>query len=69
MKETNNESALSVTLFGIVSSEKWDAYASVTPDGKYLLFNRGVDLEGDNRNVDIYWVDAQVIEGLRPVDQ
>lgn len=47
-----------------VNSDKWDAYASVTPDGKYILFNRGID--DDNQNVDIYWVDAQIIEALRP---
>lgn len=46
-----------------VNSDKWDAYASVTPDGKYLLFNRGID--DTNDNVDIYWVDAQIIETLR----
>jgi hypothetical protein len=45
-----------------VNSDKWDAFASVTPDGKYILFNRGI---GDG-NVDIYWVDAQVIETIRP---
>ena len=47
-----------------VNSDKWDAYASVTPDGKYILFNRGID--EDNDNVDIYWVDAKIIENLRP---
>jgi hypothetical protein len=47
-----------------VNSKRWDAYASVTPDGKYLLFNRGMD--DNNDNVDIYWVDAQIIENLRP---
>ena len=47
-----------------INSDKWDAYASVTPDGKYILFNRGVDEENDN--VDIFWVDAQIIETLRP---
>ena len=47
-----------------VNSDRWDAYASVTPDGKYILFNRGID--EDNDNVDIYWVDAKIIEDLRP---
>jgi len=47
-----------------VNSDKWDAYASVTPDGKYILFNRGID--DKNHNVDIYWVDAKIIEELRP---
>jgi hypothetical protein len=46
-----------------VNSPGWDAYANVTPDGKYLLFQRGMD--DDNKDVDIYWVDAQVIEALR----
>jgi len=47
-----------------VNSDKWDAYASVTPDGKYILFNRGIN--EDNNDVDIYWVDAQIIEDLKP---
>lgn len=51
-----------------VNSKKWDAYASVTPDGKYILFNRRIDdgSNNDNMDVDIYWVDAQIIETLRP---
>lgn len=38
-----------------VNSEKWDAFASATPDRKYILFNRGI---GDhNKNVYLYgWV-------------
>ncbi|CAM2069966.1 PD40 domain-containing protein [Sulfidibacter corallicola] len=47
-----------------INSDKEDAFASVTPDGKYILFNRYVDKETDN--MDIYWVDAQIIEPLRP---
>ncbi len=47
-----------------INSAYWDAYASVTPDGKYILFNRGMDDENDN--IDIYWVDAKIIETLRP---
>ncbi len=47
-----------------INSDRWDAYASVTPDGRYILFNRGIT--EDNSNVDIYWVDAQIIETLRP---
>jgi len=36
--------------------------AFVTPDGKYLFFNRDVGSD----NTDTFWVDAQVIEDLRP---
>lgn len=44
-----------------INSEQSDSYATVTPDGKYILFNRMIDKD----NVDIYWVDAQIIETLR----
>ncbi|MFT4567029.1 MAG: hypothetical protein ACI9FN_001992 [Saprospiraceae bacterium] len=47
-----------------VNSDKWDAFGSVTSDGKYMLFNRGIS--DDYKNVDIYWVDAGIIETLRP---
>ena len=48
-----------------VNTSAWDAAASVTPDGKYLFFNRMMGSE-DSGNVDIFWVDAQIIEDLRP---
>ncbi|MBB6523798.1 serine hydrolase [Pseudoteredinibacter isoporae] len=44
-----------------VNSDKWEAYAAVTPDGKYILFNRGVESD----NTDIYWVDAKIIDALK----
>jgi Tol biopolymer transport system component len=33
----------------------------VTPDGKYLFFAKFM-----NGNVNIYWVDAEIIEKLKP---
>ena len=48
----------------MVNSDKGDTFATVTPDGKYILFNRGIDRE--IYNTDIYWVDAKIIETLRP---
>lgn len=45
-----------------INTDGWDAAASVTPDGKYLFFHR----LNDAGNANIYWVDAQVIETLRP---
>lgn len=47
-----------------INTPYWDAYASVTSDGKYILFNRAMD--EDNNNIDIYWIDARIIETLRP---
>lgn len=51
-----------VNLGDAVNGATDDFAATVTPDGKYLFFNRSVG-EGD---VDIYWVDARVIENARP---
>ena len=45
-----------------INSDVWDASASVTPDGKYLFFHRMTS----PGNIDIFWVDAQIIEALRP---
>lgn len=52
----------SINMGDQINSDQSDSYATVTPDGKYILFNRKID---DN-NVDIYWVDAEIIETLRP---
>ncbi len=51
-----------------VNTNGWDAAASVTPDGKYLFFNRLIQQGKEEAlpDVDIFWVDAQVIEQLRP---
>lgn len=48
-----------------INTGAWEAAASVTPDGKYLFFNRNMG-STNYENVDIYWVDAKVIEELRP---
>ena len=47
-----------------INTKAWEATASVTPDGKYLFFNR--NMGSDNyENVDIFWVSTQVIKDLR----
>lgn len=45
-----------------INTEANEAYGSVTPDGKYFFFHRSTG----GGNADIYWVDVQVIENLRP---
>ncbi len=47
-----------------INTSAWEASASVTPDGKYLFFSRNVGSE-NYENVDIFWVDARVIDNLR----
>jgi len=51
-----------INLGNKINTDVWEGGASVTPDGKYLFFNRAVSPE----NTDIFWVDAQIIEDLRP---
>lgn len=40
----------------------------ITPDGKFLIFNRMVPKGGNekNRQSDLFWIDASFIEELRP---
>jgi len=47
-----------------VNSDAWEASASVTPDGKYLFFNRNMGSQ-DYENVDIFWIDAKIIQDLK----
>ncbi|NVK21189.1 MAG: PD40 domain-containing protein [Kangiellaceae bacterium] len=50
-----------------INTDAWEAAASVTPDGKYLFFHRMISPGDANTlpNVDIFWVDAKVIENLK----
>ncbi|SDD41602.1 TolB family protein [Kordiimonas lacus] len=48
-----------------INSEHAENYPSVSPDGKYLFFDRRIGT-GPDRTVAIYWVDAGIIEDLRP---
>ncbi|MEH6537767.1 MAG: hypothetical protein V7719_15305 [Psychroserpens sp.] len=51
-----------------INTDAWDAAASVTPDGKFIFFNRIISPGNEDTlpDVDIFWVDAQIIENLRP---
>ncbi|WP_394746850.1 TolB-like translocation protein [Spongiimicrobium salis] len=53
-----------INLGADINTEAWEASASVTPDGKYLFFNRNMGSK-KYENVDIFWVSAEVIEKLR----
>lgn len=44
-----------------INTKGVEALASVSPDGKWLFF-----VSNRNGNVDIYWVDARIIEELQP---
>jgi hypothetical protein len=48
-----------------INKDDWEAADTVTTDGKYLFFNSNI-VSDKYENVDIFWVDAQIIETLRP---
>ena len=62
-KQQDGEWGPAINMGPEINSAMGDTYASVTPDGKYILFNRRIDNEKDN--TDIYWIDAKIIEKLR----
>ncbi len=64
-KQQDGSWGAAINLGDKINTEAWEAAASVTPDGKYLFFNRNMNPENYD-NVDIFWVDAQIIETLRP---
>jgi hypothetical protein len=50
-----------INLGDTINTSANEGGATVTPDGKYLFFNRFIS----NENAGMYWVDAQIIETLR----
>ncbi len=56
-----------INLSDKINTTDAENYPSVSPDGKFLFFDRriGEPVNGE-KQVDIYWVDAQIIETLRP---
>lgn len=56
-----------INLGGQINTNAWEASASITPDGKYLFFSRNVGSE-NFENVDIFWVDVEVLKHLKKSD-
>ncbi|OGU61389.1 MAG: hypothetical protein A2V66_16065 [Ignavibacteria bacterium RBG_13_36_8] len=61
IKTKDGEWSEAINVGSPVNSKYSDWYPTVTPDGKYLMFSRNIDKEAD-----IMWVDAKIIEELRP---
>ena len=64
-REEDGSWGMPVNLGAEINTEAWEASATVSPDNKYLFFNREMGTE-ENSNIDILWVDASIIEALRP---
>ena len=61
-RQENGAWGPAINLGDKINTEFGEGYGSVSPDGMYFFFNRGFG--GDTG--DIFWVDAQIIETLRP---
>lgn len=57
-----------INLGDSINTDGTEASGYVSPDGKYLFFNRKPvrDTDGTQPEGDIYWVDAKIIETLKP---
>ena len=51
-----------------INTSDAENYPTVSPDGKFLFFDRRIGT-GPDRTVAIYWVDAKIIEDLRPKNE
>ncbi|MEC8831503.1 MAG: hypothetical protein VX772_04015, partial [Bacteroidota bacterium] len=72
---TNDSWTKAVNLGSKINTEQTEMAPSVSPDGKYLFFHRGyeVDSEGEDGSEwfgNIYWVDfSSVLENIKELDQ
>ena len=67
-KQQDHSWGEAINLGDKINTAAWEAAASVSPNGKYLFFNRNVG--SDNyENVDIFWVDMKVVEAFRPKER
>lgn len=58
-----------INLGAEINTAHAENYPSVSPDGKFLFFDRRGDAgEDGERPVDIYWVNTQFIDALRPTN-
>lgn len=52
-----------------VNTEAEEGGPHITPDGKFLIFNRMVPRASDGeRQSDLYWIDASFLDELRPAE-
>jgi len=68
-KQANGAWGKAIKLNKEINTKASEFGARVTPDGNYLFFNRNtgkVRPTDKYENTDIFWVDAKVIEKLRP---
>lgn len=65
-KLQNGEWGQAINLGKKVNTEAEEGGPHITPDGKYLLFNRLVRAEGGKAQSDLYWIDTSFLEELKP---
>lgn len=64
-RQKNGSWSSAINFGDTINTSASEGGATVTPDGKYLFFNRFIS----NENAGMHWVDAQIIETLRAKSQ
>ena len=65
-KTKDNRWSIPVNMGSKINSGFTERFARLSPDGKYLFFGSNRNQSNNNWGFDIYWIDARVINELRP---
>jgi hypothetical protein len=60
---SNMTYARSVIRYRRMYGKNLNRHLYISPDGKYIFYN---SISDTGKNSDIFWVDAKIIEGLKP---
>jgi len=65
-KQKNETWSTPINMGEEVNSKDLERWPSVSPDGKILFFQRDYIVDDKIKEQDYYWIDAQIIEELKP---
>lgn len=65
-KNINGQWGLPINLGPKINSPASERFAKLSPDGRFLFFGSSRNQSADNWGFDIFWIDAKVINELRP---
>ena len=62
-KKKNNTWSKAINIGKVLDTRAGSTLPYISPDGKYLFYN---SISNNGKNSDIFWVDAKIIEELKP---
>lgn len=67
-RNRNKGWSIPVNMGSKINSAFSERFVKLSPDGKYLFFGSNRNQSDKNWGFDIYWIDARVLDELRPVE-